>query len=78
MQAERTGVRACVDQPGSSYLVTRQFICTASDLAIGVRYEFLRSNAPRGTRLVLRFGNPLFGYASVVALKDRPAVFTRG
>jgi hypothetical protein len=73
VQAERTGVRACVDQPRMSYLVTSQFICTASDLATGVRYEFLGSRAflgsrtPRGRRVILRFGTPLFGYASVLA-----------
>lgn len=67
MQAARTGVRTCVDQPAKSYLVTSQFICTASDLATGARYEFLGSRPPRGARVIVRFGTPMFGYASALA-----------
>jgi hypothetical protein len=67
VQAERTGVRACVDQPGKAYLVTSQFICTAGDLSSGVRYQFLGANPPAGTRVILRFGTPMFGYAKVIA-----------
>src|SRR5437879_10301812 len=33
VQAERTGVRACVANPASALVVTSQFICTQSDIA---------------------------------------------
>jgi hypothetical protein len=66
VQAERTGVRVCVDQPGMAYLVSSQFICTAQEVRTGVRYEFLGSAAPAGSTVVLRFGTPKYGYATVV------------
>ncbi len=56
VQAERTHVRACVDQPSWTYMMTGQFICTAHEVASGVRYQF-RSPAPRsGTVVIVRFG----------------------
>ncbi len=33
VQAERTGVRACVADPSRAYIVTSQFICTRRDIA---------------------------------------------
>jgi hypothetical protein len=66
VQAERTGVPVCVDQPGMAYLVSSQFICTAQQVRTGVRYEFLGSAAPAGSTVVLRFGTPKYGYATVV------------
>jgi len=57
VQAERTHVRACVDQPSWTFMMTGQFICTAHEVATGVRYRF-RSPAPtRGTPVMVRFGH---------------------
>ena len=67
VQAERTGVRACVAQDFTEYLVTSQFICTPDEKARGVAYLFIGYPAPPGTRVVERFGTPQFGYASVLA-----------
>lgn len=47
VQAERTGVRACVADPASALVVTSQFICTRSDIADGRTY-WLTPVAPRG------------------------------
>ena len=57
VQAERTGVRACVDQPSWTFIVTSQFICTARDRSAGVRYEFVSPAPPRGTPVVLHFAS---------------------
>ena len=38
VQAERTGVSACVDNPKWEYMVTRAFICTPQEVADGARY----------------------------------------
>jgi len=40
VQAERTGVRACVDNPHWEYMFTSQFICTPREAAAGARYYF--------------------------------------
>jgi hypothetical protein len=56
VQAERTGVRACLDDPWYTFLMTRQFICTAGQAASGRAYWFY---TPRGlpphTPVILRF-----------------------
>jgi hypothetical protein len=54
-QAERTGVRVCVDGSWYTFLFTSQFICTASQVADGVRYQFETSSPPSGADVVLRF-----------------------
>jgi len=67
VQAERTGVRACVYQPGSNeVIITSQFTCTQQDWDAGARYEFLTSTPPRGATVLTRMGNATFGYAVVV------------
>jgi hypothetical protein len=38
VQAERTGVRACVTNPVWTFMMTSQFICTSSDMAEGRVY----------------------------------------
>jgi hypothetical protein len=38
VQAERTGVRACLDDPWFTFLMTRQFICTPAQAASGRTY----------------------------------------
>jgi hypothetical protein len=53
VQAERTGVRACVANPIWTVLMTSQFICTNSDLATG-RVFWLTPAAPRGSTVIMR------------------------
>jgi hypothetical protein len=68
VQAERTGVRTCVDQPGNmAFVLTSQFVCTSREESVGVRYEFLATDPPRRTRVITRFGTPMFGYTLVIA-----------
>jgi hypothetical protein len=55
VQAERTGVPVCVDEPWFSFLFSRQFICTSGQVASGVRYQFDEPSAPAGADVVLRF-----------------------
>ncbi len=45
VQAERSGVRACLDDPWFTFLMTRQFICTPAQAASGRAYWFY---TPRG------------------------------
>lgn len=56
VQAERTHVRACVDQPSWTFMMTSQFICTAGEMAAGAHYEFLSQAPPPGTPVIARFG----------------------
>jgi hypothetical protein len=65
VQAERTGVTACVVQPGMAYLVTQQSICTRAELRSGVTYLFNTAPPPRKTEVLIRFGNQSEGYADV-------------
>ena len=53
VQAERTGVPACVANPASALVVTSQFICTRSDIAHGRVYWFTPV-APRGRAVIVR------------------------
>jgi hypothetical protein len=53
VQAERTGVRACVADPVYTFIVTSQFICTRADIADG-RVYWLRPAAPRGSTVLAR------------------------
>ena len=53
VQAERTGVRACVANPAYTFIVTSQFICTRHDLADGQVY-WLRAAAPAGRTVLAR------------------------
>jgi hypothetical protein len=65
VQAERTGVRVCVNQPAYIYSLTSQFVCTAREVAVGIRYEFL-ALTPRNARVILRYGTAGEGYATVI------------
>ena len=56
VQAERSGVTACLDYPWYTFIVTKQFICTPSQMARGVAYGFYPLPVPRGTRVIMRFG----------------------
>jgi hypothetical protein len=53
VQAERTGVRACVANPAWTFIVTSQFICTSSDIAHGQVY-WIDLMAPRGSTVIAR------------------------
>jgi hypothetical protein len=55
VQAERTGVRACVKDPWYTFLYTSQFICTPAQAASGTGYWFYRPTAPAGAHILLRF-----------------------
>lgn len=66
VEAERAGVRACVNQPGMTYLITSQFICTRAQNSAGRHFTFFGAVVPPGSRVILRLGTPAFGYASVV------------
>lgn len=54
-QAERTGVRACLVDPWYTFLVTKQFICTPSQVASSAGYWIYPPAAPAGTHVILRF-----------------------
>jgi hypothetical protein len=54
VQAERTGVRACIDDPWYTFIVTSQFICTPAQAAAGRPYWFYAPPAPSGTRVLAR------------------------
>jgi hypothetical protein len=53
VQAERTGVRACVANPVWTFMMTSQFICTSQEIAAGQPYWF-RTVAPRGSTVIAR------------------------
>ena len=53
VQAERTGVRACVLNPVWRFMMTSQFICTSPEIADSRLYWF-RTIAPRGSTVIAR------------------------
>jgi hypothetical protein len=56
VQAERTGVRACLDDPWYAFLMTRQFICTPAQAASGQAYWFYTPGGlPPHAPVLLRF-----------------------
>jgi hypothetical protein len=57
VQAERTGVRACVQNPSWTYMMTRQFICTQAQIADGAPFWFNAPAAPRGTAVIATVKN---------------------
>jgi hypothetical protein len=54
VQAERTGVRACVTDPARSFLVSSQFICTPAQLASGARYYLHSTEVPEHGTVLAR------------------------
>ena len=55
VQAERTGVRACVADPGWEFMVTSQFICTPAELTDGKEFRLLvPGTVPRSGHVVVR------------------------
>jgi hypothetical protein len=67
VQAERTGVRACVDAPQWAYMVTSQFICTPQEAAAGAPYYFHFTAVPEHGQVVARM------YATWVSAGRGPA-----
>jgi len=57
VQAERTGVRACVQDPTWTFMMTRQFICTQAQIAGGAPFWFNAPVAPRGTAVIATLKN---------------------
>jgi len=57
VQAERTGVRACVQSPAWTFMMTRQFICTREQVASGAPFWFNWPAAPRGTAVIATLEN---------------------
>jgi len=56
VQAERTGVRACLHDPWYTFLMTRQFICTPEQAASGQAYWFYTPGGlPPHAQVLLRF-----------------------
>jgi hypothetical protein len=53
VQAERTGVRACVWDHAWTFMMTSQFICTSREIADGQVYWF-GTDAPRGSTVIAR------------------------
>jgi hypothetical protein len=56
VQAERSGVKACLHNPWYTFLMTRQFICTPAQTASGQAYWFYTPHGlPPHTPVILRF-----------------------
>ena len=56
VQAERSGVKACLDDPWFTFLMSKQFICTPAQAASGRAYWFYTPGGPPpGTHVILRF-----------------------
>jgi hypothetical protein len=56
VQAERSGVRACLDDPWFTFLMTSQFICTPAQAAGGQAYWFYAPGGlPPHAQVLLRF-----------------------
>ena len=63
LQAERTGVRVCVTDSASIYLVvTEEFTCTSQEEATGARYAIVDMNDPDG---IVQFGTTQSSYVTV-------------
>jgi hypothetical protein len=58
VQAERSGVKACLDDPSWTFMMTKQFICTPAQAASGQGYWFyVPGSIPSGARVILRFSH---------------------
>jgi hypothetical protein len=57
VQAERTGVPACVPNPTWTYMMTTQFICTPGQIAGGAPFWFNAPSAPSGTAVIATLKN---------------------
>jgi hypothetical protein len=57
VQAERTGVPACVAEPNWAFMMTSQFTCTSGQQAGGVPFWFNAPVAPRGQAVIATLKN---------------------
>jgi len=57
VQAERTGVRACVANPTWTYMMTTQFICTPGQITGGAPFWFNAPAGPAGTTVIATLKN---------------------
>ncbi len=65
VQAERSGVKACLDDPWYTFMMTRQFICTPAQTADGQGYWFYTPHGlPPHTPVILRFSGVTVAPAS--------------
>jgi hypothetical protein len=55
VQAERSGVKACLDDPWWTFMMTKQFICTPAQAASGQAYWFYAPPVPASAAVILRF-----------------------
>jgi hypothetical protein len=56
VQAERTGVQACVAEPYWRFMLTSQFMCTPAELAHGMNFRiYVPGSVPPGTPVVAAF-----------------------
>jgi hypothetical protein len=63
VQAERSGVHACVANPGWAFMMTSQFICTGAETSAGVRFTvWPPGTVPRGMPVVFRLRRGLVTY----------------
>jgi hypothetical protein len=53
VQAERTGVRACIADSWYTFIVTKQFICTPAQASAGKAYWFYTPDVPAGAQVVV-------------------------
>jgi hypothetical protein len=65
VQAERTGVKACLDDPQLAFLMTKQLICTPAQVASGQGYWFyFKRTTPPGAQIIMRFSRVAVAPAS--------------
>jgi hypothetical protein len=56
VQAERSGVKACLHDPWFTFMMTKQFICTPAQAASGQAYRFYTAHGlPHGAPVIPRF-----------------------
>jgi hypothetical protein len=55
VQAERSGVKARLDDPWYTFMMTKQFICTSAQAARGQAYWFYTPLTPPAAPVILRF-----------------------
>jgi hypothetical protein len=65
VQAERTGVRACVANPGWAFMMTEQLVCTRGEIQTGKKFEiWVPGTVPAGTPVVFSFGRGIVTYGT--------------
>jgi len=64
VQAERTGVRACVQDRTWAFMMTTQLICTPGQIADGAVFWFLAPAAPAGKTVIATLKNSQISRAS--------------